>query len=152
MAYLTIATQYFVSSVGDHLEKAELSSGEQHELVILYQLLFRTKPNSIVLIDEPETSLHLVWQMDFLQDIQRIMDLTPFAVIITTHSPHIIHDRWDLTVELKATETGHEVPQQSIPYRECWSRNPKKNGRLISLFAKSRTNWLGCLPKVEQTG
>jgi predicted ATP-binding protein involved in virulence len=48
----------FVSSVGDHLEKADLSSGEQHELVILYQLLFRTKPNSIVLIDEPETSLH----------------------------------------------------------------------------------------------
>ncbi len=78
-----------------------LSSGEQHELVLLYELLFNTKPNSLILIDEPEISLHVAWQMGFLRDLQEICQLASLDVIIATHSPEIVSDRWDLTVELK---------------------------------------------------
>ena len=42
-----------------------LSSGEQHELVLHYDLLFRVRPNTLVLIDEPELSLHVAWQKRF---------------------------------------------------------------------------------------
>src|SRR5690349_22975449 len=35
-----------------------LSSGEQHELVLLFDLIFRVEKNTLVLIDEPELSLH----------------------------------------------------------------------------------------------
>lgn len=36
-----------------------LSSGEQHILVLYYQLLFKVKPNTLLLLDEPEISLHI---------------------------------------------------------------------------------------------
>ncbi|MEH2300524.1 MAG: AAA family ATPase [Nostoc sp.] len=79
----------------------DLSSGEQHELVLLYELLFKVQPNSLVSIDEPELSLHVGWQVQFLKDLQDITQLTDLNILMATHSPDIIQDRWDLTVELK---------------------------------------------------
>jgi len=80
---------------------SDLSSGEQHELVLLFGLLFKAKPNSLVLIDEPELSLHVAWQIEFLKDLKEITELADLDVLMATHSPDIIQDRWDLTVELK---------------------------------------------------
>ena len=92
-------------TMGDRpLPVTSLSSGEQHELVLLYELLFKVNPDSLILIDEPELSLHIAWQQQFLQDLQKITQLASFDVLIATHSPQIIHDRWDLTVELKGPE------------------------------------------------
>ena len=88
------------------LPVTSLSSGEQHELVLLYQLLFKVNPDSLILIDEPELSLHVAWQKQFLRDLHEITQLASFDVLIATHSPLIIHDRWDLTVELKGPETS----------------------------------------------
>ena len=92
-----------LSVVGsDHanLDLEMLSSGEQHELVILYELIFRTGADSLVLIDEPELSLHVAWQEQFVPDLERMAKLSSFRAILATHSPEIIGDRWDLTVEL----------------------------------------------------
>jgi predicted ATP-binding protein involved in virulence len=83
------------------LPAARLSSGEQHELVLYYELLFKVEPDSLVLIDEPELSFHIVWQQRFLEDLQEITRLSSIDALIATHAPSIIHDRWDLTVELK---------------------------------------------------
>ena len=47
-----------------------LSSGEQHQLVLAYDLLFRTQPNTLVLLDEPELSLHVEWQERFLDGFE----------------------------------------------------------------------------------
>jgi hypothetical protein len=80
---------------------SDLSSGEQHELVLLYELLFGVRDNALILIDEPELSLHVGWQIRFLPDLQRIQKLKPLQIVMATHSPQIINDRWDLTVELK---------------------------------------------------
>ncbi|MEH2013129.1 AAA family ATPase [Nostoc sp.] len=82
----------------------DLSSGEQHELVLLYELLFKVQPNSLVLIDEPELSLHVGWQVQFLKDLQDITQLADLNILMATHSPDIIQDRWDLTVELKGPQ------------------------------------------------
>lgn len=78
-----------------------LSSGEQHELVLHYEILFHVKQDSLILIDEPELSLHVGWQREFLKNLEEITQLTGFDALIATHSPQIIHNRWDLTVELK---------------------------------------------------
>lgn len=91
----------FRTSEGKNLPPKSLSSGEQHELVLLYELLFKVGSNSLILIDEPELSLHVAWQQQFLEDLQQITKLVGFDVLIATHSPQIINDRWDLTVELK---------------------------------------------------
>jgi predicted ATP-binding protein involved in virulence len=93
---------FVFKTAGDiELNLTELSSGEQHEVVLLYELLFKAKENSLVLIDEPEISLHVVWQKDFLADIEDMINLQKLDIIIATHSPYIINERWDLTVELE---------------------------------------------------
>ncbi|MEO8496328.1 MAG: AAA family ATPase [Planctomycetota bacterium] len=94
----------FQTDSGQELPPTALSTGEQHEVVILYQLLFLTKPDSLVLIDEPEISLHVAWQKPFLQDLVRIAELSKVDFLIATHSPQIISNRWDLTVELKGPQ------------------------------------------------
>ncbi|MEG4494379.1 AAA family ATPase [Microcoleus sp. D3_18_C4] len=91
----------FTTADGKPLSPTDLSFGEQHELVMLYQLLFKVQANSLVLIDEPELSLHIAWQVEFLKDLQAIIKLANFDVLLATHSPDIIDDSWNLTVELK---------------------------------------------------
>ncbi len=78
----------------------KLSSGEQHQLVLFFELLFELRENALILIDEPELSLHVAWQKKFISDLQRIIALNQFDVILATHSPQLI-SRWtDLVVEL----------------------------------------------------
>ena len=87
---------------GEHelLPLDSLSSGEQHELILHYDLLFRVQPNTVVLLDEPELSLHIEWQSKFLSDLMAIVKLSGFDALVATHSPHIVGDRDDLMVEL----------------------------------------------------
>ena len=79
----------------------QLSSGEQHEVVLLFELIFKAKDNVLVLIDEPELSLHIAWQKTFLSDLQKIIKLQNISVILATHSPQIINSNWDLVVDLE---------------------------------------------------
>jgi predicted ATP-binding protein involved in virulence len=96
----------FINDNNQILMPTDLSSGEQHQLIMLYELLFRVAPNSVILIDEPELSLHVAWQMQILDDLERIAGQMQFDIIVATHSPQIINDRWDLTVELKGKPYG----------------------------------------------
>ncbi len=91
----------FTTSQNKPLDLGDLSSGEQQEVVLLYELLFKVKPGTLVLIDEPELSLHVVWQTQFLDDLLKIIELQKINVIIATHSPQIINNRWDLTIDLE---------------------------------------------------
>ncbi len=58
----------------------------------------------VVLIDEPELSLHISWQNKFIKDLQSINSMNGVTVIIATHSPDIRDENWDLKVELKGLE------------------------------------------------
>lgn len=77
-----------------------LSSGEQHELVMFYDLIFNTNSKTLILIDEPELSLHIKWQLNYVDELLSIIDATVFSAVLATHSPQIIHDKWNLTVSL----------------------------------------------------
>jgi predicted ATP-binding protein involved in virulence len=89
-----------IGGSGQDLSPKQLSSGEQHQVVLFYDLIFRAKPESLILIDEPEISLHVSWQRQFLKDLLRVNTLNKQEFLIATHSPQIIHDRWDLAVPL----------------------------------------------------
>lgn len=93
-----------VNDEGQRLELDCLSSGEQHELVLYYDLLFKVPSNTIVLIDEPELSLHVAWQKKFLPDLLEIVALSSFDTLIATHSPYIIGVREDLMVGLGGSD------------------------------------------------
>ena len=89
-----------IADNGREVPFSVLSSGEQHLLNLYYQLLFEIEPDTLVMIDEPELSMNVVWQRNFLKDLQRIIELRKFDVLIATHSPEIIYDKWDWTVAL----------------------------------------------------
>jgi predicted ATP-binding protein involved in virulence len=85
---------------GENLDLTSLSSGEQQEVVLSYGLLFRENPGTLILLDEPEISLHVSWQTDLIPDLLKISEFSHLEFLIATHSPQIINDRWDLTCEL----------------------------------------------------
>ncbi|MDR1404960.1 MAG: ATP-binding protein [Candidatus Methanoplasma sp.] len=82
----------------------KLSSGEKQILIMFYLLLFEAKHGSLVIIDEPEISLHVTWQQSLGKIFADIARLRDFRMIVATHSPQIIHDDWDLSVELRAED------------------------------------------------
>jgi predicted ATP-binding protein involved in virulence len=90
----------FITDKGKDLKLTDLSFGEQNEVVLLYELIFNTKENTVLLIDEPEISLHITWQKEFVKDLIKIIKLQKIQVIIATHAPSIINDRWDLVYSL----------------------------------------------------
>lgn len=82
------------------LKVTDLSSGEQHQLVLFYELIFASEGSSIYFIDEPEISWHVEWQRKFIDDILKIQKLTGAIFLVATHSPQIINNRRDLAVPL----------------------------------------------------
>lgn len=89
------------------LEK--LSSGEQHEIVMFYDLIFNSKKDELVLIDEPELSLHISWQMEFVNELMEIIQANHFYVVLSTHAPQIVNGNWDIAVKL--SENSHAEKQ-----------------------------------------
>jgi len=70
-----------------------LSSGEKQMLVILLTVLTEDLQPYLLLMDEPEVSLHFDWQKRLIDMIRK---LNPNAqVILTTHSPAVIMDGWE---------------------------------------------------------
>lgn len=91
---------YALGVNGTPLDLTSLSSGEQHEIVLNYELLFKTKAGTLVLIDEPEISLHVNWQRSFVSDLMEMAQVVGFESIIATHSPFIVGDHVDLLCNL----------------------------------------------------
>ena len=89
-----------------HLES--LSSGEQHEIILMIDLLFHVPKGAVVLIDEPEISLHVAWQLAFIPDVRRIADLVGFRFVVATHSPQIINEDWGRAKRLGPKEVPFE--------------------------------------------
>jgi predicted ATP-binding protein involved in virulence len=81
-----------------------LSSGEQHELVMFYDLIFKVETNTLVMIDEPELSLHITWQHKFIDELKQIVQQSKFDVLIATHSPTIVGSNSHLMVALGSNE------------------------------------------------
>lgn len=82
-----------------------LSSGEQHLLVMAYELLFKAFDDSIVLIDEPEMSFHLMWQLNFMNDLKAIVKQRGIQALVSTHSPQTFNMDWDYAVDLYEQST-----------------------------------------------
>jgi len=80
----------------DALAPGKLSSGEQQIMVLAHQILFRSTAGTLVLIDEPELSLHVLWQASFVQDLTQMGKVNNLSYLLATHSPTLIAGREDL--------------------------------------------------------
>lgn len=74
--------------------ESNLSSGERHQIQMAFDLVFRSRGKRLVLVDEPEISLHVNWQTQILEEFENLRDLNEFQYVIATHSPEIIGDAW----------------------------------------------------------
>lgn len=78
----------------------KLSSGEQNEIFLLFKFIFEVPEKSVLLIDEPELSLHVAWQLQFIKDIKEIAKTRDVQIVIATHSPEIVSESLDCCVDL----------------------------------------------------
>lgn len=76
---------------GDEIPLLRLSSGEKEILVLFYQLIFEVPEGSLLLVDEPEISLHIAWQRMFAEDMQTIVRRKGIKAVIATHSVQIVN-------------------------------------------------------------
>lgn len=69
-----------------------LSSGEKQMLIILLTALVQDNQPAVMILDEPELSLHTDWQEKLIDNIRNLNEHV--QIIIATHSPSIIINGW----------------------------------------------------------
>lgn len=94
---------------GDKLSPYTLSSGEKQMLIILLTVLLEDNEPYVLLMDEPEASLHVEWQQKLVGILRK---MNPNAqIILTTHSPAMIMNGWlDAVTEVSdivVDQAGH---------------------------------------------
>jgi predicted ATPase len=67
----------------------DLSSGERQIVLLLVEITRHIKPRGIILIDEPEISLHPTWQRGLVVALDKIIEQYDAQVIMATHSVEI---------------------------------------------------------------
>lgn len=88
------------NDLDEEIPLSSLSSGEQDLIILYYRLVFSTQARSLLLIDEPENSLHVAWLEQMLNDYQQMADKLKCQIIIATHSPSFIDGQWEKTFDL----------------------------------------------------
>lgn len=93
-----LAVSYREATDSRQLSLDHLSSGEKQILILLTAALLRADAPVVYLADEPELSLHILWQARLLQSL---VDLGgSIQVIVATHSPDIVGPFHDNVVKL----------------------------------------------------
>lgn len=85
---------------GKRIDYRNLSSGERQLIFIFLKIINGGVDNSLILMDEPEISLHLSWQEKLLTEITNANSSS--QMIIVTHSPALVMDGWlDNFIDIK---------------------------------------------------
>ncbi|MGK3472092.1 AAA family ATPase, partial [Klebsiella pneumoniae] len=89
-----ITSDFIVKKINSDItyEINDLSSGEKQLIYTLLRVANSKRKNQIILMDEPEISLHLSWQEKLLASIKKLRSES--QIIVVTHSPGIVMDGW----------------------------------------------------------
>ena len=97
-------------SDGVKVELQELSSGELSIITTLVGLALTIENGSLILIDEPESSLHPEWQENYLNHLFNICrNYDGCHIIIATHSPLVISNTPEEGAEVISLEPGEQT-------------------------------------------
>ena len=84
-------SMYFYESEGIHYALENVASGIKAfsgiDLFINYGVI---KENSIIILDEPETNLHPLWQVKLAELLISLVNETEMKILINSHSPYFI--------------------------------------------------------------
>lgn len=81
---------FFRNQKGEIFSIDEISTGEKTLLSKVLYLYLKKIKDKVILIDEPELSLHPSWQNRILKLYEDFAEKNGCQIIIATHSPHII--------------------------------------------------------------
>ncbi len=81
---------YFKNNSSGKILIDELSSGEKELITKVFPLYISDIKNCIILVDEPESSLHPNWQFEIMNIYRKIAEEKNCQIIIATHSPYIV--------------------------------------------------------------
>lgn len=90
----------FMSDSNRVIPLHKLSSGEQNIVILYYRLVFETNNETLVLMDEPENSIHIEWLKEMLNDYLETEGILKCQMIIATHSIPFIDGHWDIAYDL----------------------------------------------------
>lgn len=87
-----VNVEHLTFKKGDHLvESDKMSSGELCIFLMLLRINSEIEDNTIIMIDEPEISLHPAWQKKIIPELQRcFINYKGCHFIIATHSPQVV--------------------------------------------------------------
>lgn len=88
----TINEIVFIKKNDKTISPFQLSSGEKQILIILLAALVQDNQPCVMIMDEPEISLHVDWQEDLISNIRKLNENV--QIIIATHSPFIVSKGW----------------------------------------------------------
>lgn len=83
---------------GEQVDFNVFSSGERHIVTLLFAATHMSPSEGIVVIDEPELSLHIDWQRIILGEICK--QANHRQVIACTHSPEVAAEHMDAYIDL----------------------------------------------------
>jgi predicted ATP-binding protein involved in virulence len=113
-----------------------LSSGEKQILIILLTILLQDRKNYILLMDEPEISLHIDWQRRLITDITQINPNC--QIIIATHSPTVYYQGWIEKVT-RIEDISDSVTESTI-LNEKTTQSGKRVQEIKSVFGSFSGN------------
>jgi len=87
----SIEKSFSISCQHQELEPLDLSSGEKQILIIFLTILLKENKPYILMMDEPENSLHSNWQINFVENIRKLNNKV--QIIIATHNPLLMLNR-----------------------------------------------------------
>ena len=137
--------EIYFEKYGEKIPLDRLSSGEKQ---IVYRGCFLLKDKealngAIVFIDEPEISLHPIWQkkiMDYYKGIfTNVEGVQTSQIFAVTHSPFVIHNenrKNDKVIVLKRDAEGKIVVEENPEYYDCSSTKVIEDAFSISDFSE----------------
>lgn len=111
------AFHFLKTGVETPISPQNLSSGEKQILIILLTTLLQDRKEYVLLMDEPEISMHIDWQRSLIHSIRQINPNC--QIVIATHSPTIYYQGWtEKMTRIKEIQSVSDAATESIILRE----------------------------------
>lgn len=134
MGRVTVASTQFSKLKNQQVISGELlSSGQWGWLGTFGSLVAEIRHNSLILVDEPENSLHPRWQQEFIRELHAIVSgFDNCQVVVATHSPLIasgVSQEWgSIRTLTRPRRAGAYVRSQELPTAFGWSASDVYDG------------------------
>ncbi|PFJ08890.1 AAA family ATPase [Bacillus thuringiensis] len=105
---------------GTYFPLRQTSSGESQYFTSIINILSKMEDNTLVLIDEPETSLHPNWQYKYIHGLYEIFKkLTSCHFILVTHSHFMVSELdYQYSSILSLKRNGNLLPMEVTLHNE----------------------------------